>query len=79
METPQNQKDALRRLIAVSKIIPLDWFFTISITHWGKVNLQGDFNKKIVKLAIEHKFEISANKTLGYVTLTRGNIEINLI
>lgn len=76
---PQNQKQALRRLVAIGKMIPLKHFFVASITHWGKVNLQGDFDKKIVKLAMEHKFAISANKTLGYITLTRGNIEINLV
>ena len=76
---PQEHKSALRRLNAISKLLDLNQFFTASINHWGKVNLQGDFDKKIVKFAIEHKFAISANKTLGYITLTRGNIEINLI
>jgi hypothetical protein len=76
---PQEHKSALRRLNAISKLLDLNKFFTASINRWGKVNLQGDFDKKIVKWAIEHKFEISANKTLGYVTLTRVNIEINLI
>ena len=76
---PQEHKSALRRLNAISKLLDLNQFFTASINCWGKVNLQGDFDKKIVKWAIEHKFEISANKTLGYVELDKGKINITLI
>ncbi len=79
METPQKQKDALRRLLAISKIIPLEKFYTISITRWGNVSLQGDFDKEVVKWAIHNRFVIKVNDDMGYISFTRGKIEINLL
>jgi len=79
METPQKQKDALRRLLAISKIIPLEKFYTISITRWGNVSLQGDFDKEVVKWAIHNRFVVKVNDEMGYISFTRGKIEINLL
>lgn len=78
METPQKQKDALRRLIAIGKLMPLEKFYSITITRWGKVTLQGDFNAKIIVLALANKFTSKVNNTMGYVELERGNVNITL-
>jgi hypothetical protein len=78
METPQKQKDALRRLIAVGKIIPLEKFYSITITRWGNVSLQGDFDKEVVVLATRNKFTIKAND-LGYICFVRGKFDITLL
>lgn len=75
---PQKQKDALRRLLAISKIIPLEKFYSITITRWGNVSLQGDFNAKIIVLALANKFTSKVNNTMGYVELERGNVNITL-
>ena len=79
METPQKQKDALRRLLAISKIIPLEKFYTISITRWGNVSLQGDFDREVVLLATKNRFTIGVNDSMGYITFVRGKIDINLL
>jgi hypothetical protein len=76
---PQEHKSALRRLNAISKLLDLNKFYAISITHWGSVNIQGDFDTKVVKWAMEHKFTISANKILGYIELIRGKYNITLL
>jgi hypothetical protein len=75
---PQKQKDALRRLIAVGKIIPLEKFYSITITRWGNVSLQGDFDKEVVVLATRNKFTIKAND-LGYICFVRGKFDITLL
>ena len=75
---PQEHKSALRRLNAISKLLDLNKFYSINTTRWGNVSLQGEFYREVVKWAIEHKFEISANKTLGYVGLDRSKINITL-
>jgi hypothetical protein len=75
---PQKQKDALRRLLAISKIIPLEKFYSITITRWGNVSLQGDFDKEVVVLATRNKFTIKAND-LGYICFVRGKFDITLL
>lgn len=79
METPQKQKDALRRLIAVGKIIPLEKFYSINITRWGNVSLQGDFDREVVQLATKSKFAIGVNSAMGCISFTRGKIDISLL
>ena len=79
METPQKQTDALRRLLAISKIIPLEKFYTISITRWGNVSLQGDFDREVVLLATKNRFTIRVSDSMDYITFVRGKIEINLL
>jgi hypothetical protein len=75
---PQNQKQALRRLVAVSKMIPLEHFYSITITGWGNVTLQGKFNSKVIALALANKFTNKINSSMGYVELDRGKINITL-
>jgi hypothetical protein len=79
METPQNQKQALRRLNAISKLIPLEHFYSITITRWGNLSLQGDFSQEVALWATLNRFKIDVNRNMGYVCLTRGKIEINLL
>ena len=79
METPQNQKQALRRLNAISKLLDLEKFYSINITRWGNVTLQGNFDKEVVKWAIHNRFVVKVNDEMGYISFTRGKIEINLL
>jgi len=79
METPQKQKQALRRLDAISKMIPLEYFYSINITRWGNVTLQGNFDKEVVKWAIHNRFVVKVSDDMGYISFTRGKIEINLL
>jgi len=79
METPQNQKQALRRLNAISKQIDLNKFYTINITRWGNVTLQGDFDREVVKWAIHNRFTVKVNDEMGYISFTRGKFDITLL
>ena len=77
METRQ-MKQALRRLRAFEKDLSIDYFYTVALSRWGKVDLQGDFNSKVVTWALSHGFEVELNRSLGYVSLTKGFVTINL-
>lgn len=62
-----------------SKLLDLNKFYTINITRGGNVTLQGDFDKEVVKWAIHNRFVIKVNGDMGYISFTRGKIEINLL
>lgn len=78
METPQKQKDALRLLMAFQKELPIEYFYSISITRWGRLELHGNFKTELVAWALKHKFVIGANDFSGYISLKKGNVEIRL-
>ena len=79
METPQEHKSALRRLNAISKLLDLNKFYTINITRWGNVTLQGYFDTEVVKWAIKNRFTVKVNDEMGYISFTRGNFDITLL
>ena len=79
METPQNQKQALRRLNAISKLLDLNKFYSINITRWGNVTLQGYFDNEVVKWAIKNRFTVKVNDEMGYISFTRGKFDITLL
>ena len=79
MDTPQNQKQALRRLNAISKLLDLNKFYSSNTTRWGSVTLQGNFDKEVVKWAIKNRFTVTVDDEIGYISFTRGKIEINLL
>ena len=79
METPQEHKSALRRLNAISKLLDLNKFYTINITRWGNVTLQGYFDKEVVKWAIKNRFTVKVNDEMGYISFTRGKFDITLL
>lgn len=79
METPQNQKQALRRLNAISKQIDLNKFYSINITWWGNVTLQGNFDREVVKWAINNRFTVKVNDEMGYISFIRGKFDITLL
>ena len=79
METPQNQKQALRRLNAISKLLDLNKFYSMNITRWGSVTLQGNFDKEVIKWAIKNRFVVKVDDEMGYISFRRGKIEINLL
>ena len=76
---PQNQKQALRRLNAIGKLLDLEKFYSINITRWGNVTLQGDFDKEVVKWAIHNRFVIKVNDDMGYISFRRGKFDITLL
>ena len=76
---PQEHKSALRRLNAISKLLDLNKFYTINTTRWGNVTLQGDFDKEVVKWAIHNRFVVKVNDDMGYISFTRGKIDIVLL
>ena len=79
METPQEHKSALRRLNAISKLLDLNKFYTINITRWGNVTLQGYFDNEVVKWAIKNRFTVKVNDEMGYISFTRGKFDITLL
>ena len=79
MATPQNQKQALRRLNAISKLLDLNKFYSINITRWGSVTLQGNFDKEVVKWAIHKRIVVKVNDDMGYISYVRGKFELNLL
>jgi len=79
METPQNQKQALRRLNAISKLLDLNKFYSIKITRWGNVTIQGDFDREVVKWAIKNRFVVKVNDDMGYISFIRGKFDITLL
>ena len=79
MDTPQNQNQALRRLNAISKQIDLNKFYSINITMWGNVTLQGNFDREVVKWAINNRFTVKVNDEMGYISFIRGKFDITLL
>lgn len=78
MESKEH-KSALRRLNAISKQIDLNKFYTINLTRWGNVTLQGDFDKEVVKWAINNRFVVKVNDEKGYISFIRGKFDISLL
>jgi len=76
---PQNQKQALRRLNAIGKLLDLEKFYSINITRWGNVTLQGNFDKEVIKWAIHNRFVIKVNDDMGYISFRRGKFDITLL
>jgi len=76
MET-KKQKQALKKLIAVSKDIDIENFYRISF-GWGNITLQGHFNSKILIWGKKHRFSFDVNETLGYIQMKKHNVEIVL-
>ncbi len=76
---PQEHKSALRRLNAISKLLDLNKFYSISLTRWGNVTLQGDFDKEVVKWAIKNHFVVKVNDDMGYISFVRGKFDITLL
>ena len=76
---PQEHKSALRRLNAISKLLDLNKFYTINLTRWGNVTLQGDFDKEVVKWAIKNHFVVKVNDDMGYISFVRGKFDITLL
>jgi hypothetical protein len=79
METPQEHKSALRRLNAISKLLDLNKFYSINITRWGNVTLQGNFDNEVIKWAIKNRFTVKVNDEMGYISFTRGKFDITLL
>ncbi len=79
METPQEHKSALRRLNAISKLLDLNKFYAIKITRWGNVEIQGDFDREVVKWAIHNRFVVKVNDDMGYISFIRGKFDITLL
>ena len=77
MET-KKQKQALRKLLAVSKDLDMEDFYRISLTSWGEVCFQGHFNSKILIWGKKHRFSFDVNETLGYIQMKKHNVEIVL-
>ena len=76
---PQEHKSALRRLNAISKQVDLNKFYSINLTRWGNVTLQGDFDKEVVKWAIKNHFVVKVNDDMGYISFVRGKFDITLL
>ncbi len=70
-------KDSKRRMMAILKIFDPELFYSISISKFGQVQLQGAFNNEVVIEAQRNKFIISVNPS-GYVSFKRGYYEITL-
>lgn len=65
-----------RRLAVLLKWFPTA-FYCITMSE-SNINLQGAFHSKTVTTAKVHGFKDNGLSANGYVTLTRGNIEITL-
>lgn len=77
MET-KKQKQALRKLLAVSKDLDMEDFYRISFDRWGDITLQGHFNPQLLIWGKKHRFSFDVNETLGYIQMKKHNVEIVL-
>jgi len=69
------QRQNIRRLNAISKMVDLEQFYHISMN--GSLSLQAEYKPAIVVWAIAHNFKLNYLSN-GYITLSRSNIEIVL-
>jgi hypothetical protein len=69
------QKQNIRRLNAISKMVDLEQFYCITMN--GSISLQAGYKPAIVVWATTHNFKLSYLSN-GYITLSRSNIEIVL-
>jgi len=70
-------RDNHRRLIAISKIIDIYKFYSISFSE-SSANLQGNFNPELIKDLLKNKFISIGIDCNGYVNLKRGHVHITL-
>lgn len=72
----ENQKNNLRRLVALGRLFDLNSFYSINQTSFG-VSLQASFNRDLARHAMGLKFKARIEES-GFVFLTRGKYQIVL-
>ena len=69
-------KRQLRKLTLLSKILPLDKFYVISV-YDGKLSMQGEYDNELTKFLKRKKFKATIDDN-GYLELSRSDIKIIL-
>jgi hypothetical protein len=72
-----NTTNNLRRVKAISKFLPMDGFYSVDAGRYN-IALQGEYDRDLVKAAMDHKFKLREIDDAGFAVFIRGNIRLIL-